>query len=62
MAGWRENRRVTRKPKAPKDRCPHCGCPEVNTFVRQCAKGIYSYTSCPGCNSIDGEPPKKAKR
>jgi uncharacterized OB-fold protein len=47
-----------RKSKPPEDRCPHCGCPEVNTYVRQNAQGVYSYTSCPGCNSFNGEPPK----
>ncbi len=47
-----------RKKKQDEDRCPHCGCPEVNTFVRQDARGVYAYTSCPGCYSINGEPPK----
>ncbi len=41
----------------PDDRCPHCGCPEVLTFIRQSASGLRSYTSCPGCSSVNGEPP-----
>ncbi len=45
------------KPKKD-ERCPHCGCPEVNRFIRQSSKGVYGYTSCPGCDSINGEPPK----
>ncbi len=45
------------KPKKD-ERCPHCACPEVNRFIRQSSKGVYSYTSCPGCDSINGEPPK----
>lgn len=44
--------------KKKDERCPHCGCPEVHTFVRQSSRGVYSYTSCPGCNSFNGEPPK----
>lgn len=41
--------------------CPRCGCPEVHEFVRQNAQGFYSYSSCPGCGSINGEPPAKRK-
>lgn len=50
-----------RKAKPPEERCPHCGCPEVNTFIRQNAGGVYSVTSCPGCNSVNGEPPPAPK-
>lgn len=52
---------MSRKRKEVDPPCPHCGCPEVNTFIRQSSKGIYAVTSCPGCDSINGEPPKKPR-
>lgn len=54
-AGAGESAPVTRKPK-PKPsepRCPHCGCPELLTYVRGRPDGWFGLvTSCPGCGKV----------
>lgn len=41
-----------RKKPDPEERCPKCGCPELQTFARQTAEGLRVYTSCPACAHI----------
>lgn len=43
---------MSRKKKLPEPKCPHCGCPELLTYARQCRDGYVTITSCPGCGKV----------